>query len=100
MKEPFKNKKMYQYLQQLIASNILKLCCFKRKRELAEISCVRTGESWYLTDNGRGDVGRKLRLWWLRVCRGVLRPLSIHPASCWTRAQSGLELLCLVLGFQ
>ena len=64
------------------------------------MSCVRTGESWYLADYGGGGVERELGLQWLRVCRGVLRPLSSHPVSCWTQAQVGEEEPCPALGSQ
>lgn len=52
-----------------------------------EISCVRTGKSWYMADDGTGGMERELRLQWLRVCRGLLRQLSVRPSSCWTQAQ-------------
>ena len=64
-----------------------------------EISCVRTGASWYMADDGTGGVERELRLRWLRVCRGVLRPPSVRPSSCWTRAQGGEEYPCPVSRF-
>lgn len=53
-------------------------------------SCVRTGESWYMADDGRGVAERELSLWWLRVCRGLLSPPS-RPffLPCWTWAQGG-----------
>ena len=64
-----------------------------------EINCVRTGESWYMADDGRGGVERELRLRWLRVCRGVLRPPAVHPSSCWTQAWGGQEYPCPVSRF-
>ena len=36
----------------------------EEKRIGREMNCVRTGESWYLADDGRGGVERELRLRW------------------------------------
>ena len=73
-------EKLYQYLKRLIESEIV---LFQEKSRIGRgLSCVRTDEIPYLADDGRGGVKRELRLWWLRVCRGVLRPPSVNPASC------------------
>ena len=64
-----------------------------------ERSCVRTGKSWYMADDGRGGVERELSLWWLRVYRGLLSPPSVHPSSCWTWAHGGEEYPCPVSRF-
>ena len=63
-----------------------------------EMNCVRTGESWYLADDGGGE--RELRLRWLKTGKRVLRPLSVHSASWWTQALGGWESLCSALGSQ
>ena len=73
---------------------------FWEKSIVRGMSYVRTGESWYLADYGRGGVERELGLRWLRVYRGVLRPPSVHPVSCWTWAWSGEEEPCPALGCQ
>ena len=61
---------------------------FQEERKIVRgVSYGKTDKVWYVADDGRGGMERELRLWWLRACRGVLRPLSVHPASCWTWAQ-------------
>ena len=59
----------------------------EEKKIKRDVNCVRTGESWYLADDGRGGMERELRLQWLKACKRVLRPLSVHPASWCTWAE-------------
>lgn len=47
------------------------------------MSCGRIDKSCYMTDDGRGDVERELRLWWLRACResSEHHPSNLPPAG-------------------
>ena len=63
---------------------------FREERIIGkEMSSGRKDESCYVADDGRVGVERGLRLQWLRAFREVLRPLSVHLASCWTRVWCG-----------
>ena len=84
-KKPKNIVSVFEMINSKLDSEIMLL---QEKRKIGRwMSCGRRDKSCYMTDNGRGDVERELRLWWLRACRGVLRPPSIHPAPCWTRAR-------------
>ena len=61
------------------------------------MSCIRTGESWYLADDGGGRENSGCGHW---KHANVSSDHSVHPASWWTQALGEWESLCSALGSQ